>query len=472
MIRLDRKTVLAILLPFGLIGCGGGGGSSSPTASAPPAPVAAAPDEPTIVKIGPITGFGSVFVDGERFETSSTDTDYLKDDDVAEEDEFEIGMIVKVRGSSKNAAGEWIADDVEFDEDVKGPIDSINGTTLVVLGQTIDAADARIDDGLAIGDFAPGDILEISGNEVLGLVRDLDLDNQEFSVGDLRIRYGVLPAILDDLDGGLAENILVEVEDSNLSYMPGDGFLIATKVEGERRAEFRDEDDNDFDEDEDEFEIEAVISEIIDDNTFMLGLIQVTHDGSTEFSGGTVADLAVGVLVDVDGDLTASGVHADEIEFENNEARISGLINEIDEDNNRITVMGVVVELEGAELRDSLEDVEPLSVTDLMPNQFVDLRGSESNDVIRAEELERDDSDDDSEMRGMLDGFDDTAFTVTIFNQVINTDAQTRYECDDAPVSRDEFFARLHAGQSVVDADWDGAFADTSMPVEELSLED
>jgi hypothetical protein len=39
-------------------------------------------------------------------------------------------------------------------------------------------------------------------------------------------------------------------------------------------------------------------------------------------------------------------------------------------------------------------------------------------------------------------------------------------------VSAEAFFDRLHARQSEVDADWNGAQADTLLPVRELSLED
>ena len=51
-------------------GGGGGGGSVAPAAAAPAAAPATGGAGPSITKVGAITGFGSVFVEGERFETS------------------------------------------------------------------------------------------------------------------------------------------------------------------------------------------------------------------------------------------------------------------------------------------------------------------------------------------------------------------------------------------------------------------
>lgn len=491
-----NRLLFLVLAGMTLSACGGGGSSNTPAAqlTTPPAPVAAT--GPVIVKIGPITGFGSVFVDGERFDTA--DTEVVKDDEISSEDELEIGMIVKVRASSRNERGEWMADDIEFDEEVKGPVDSVGAGSLVVLGQTVNVGSgARFDDGLTLGAIAVGDILELSGYrneldeinasyverknpgdveayEVLGQIRDLDEPNQRFRVGGLIVSYA--SAELDDLDGGLMNGLLVEVQDSNRAYLPNDPVLNATKVEGEDRTEFKDEDDDD-DDDADgdhEFEVKGIISGILSDGSFMLGgSIEVRHGSGTEFSGGSAADLAAGVLVEVEGSLAADGaLLADEIEFEDNEARISGLVNEVDADNDRIVVMGVTVEVAGAELEDDRDDVEPFTLAELQMNDFVEVEGAERDDVIRASEVERDDADDDSEIRGLLDDFDGTARTVTLFGQLIISGGDTRFEVDDMPVSAEEFFGRLHVSQSVIEAKWDGAQGDTLLPARELSLED
>jgi hypothetical protein len=508
MMKLDKKHILAVILPFGMAACGGGGGSSTPTASSPTVPVASTPDNPVVVKVGPITGFGSVFVDGERFETSSSDTNYLTDDSPADEDDLEIGMIVRVRASSTNDDGEWIADDVEFDENLKGPVDSVGADSFVALGQTINVtAQTRFDDGLTLPDLAMDDIVEVSGYrnefdeidatyverkvlsdvddfEVLGQVRDLNTTAMTFRIGDLTVDYS--GAELDDLGSGLANGVLVEAEDENRAYMGGDLLMLATEVEGEFIGEFKDEDDDDLDgdgirddddedddDDRDEFEIKGVVTEVIDSGTFMIGAMEVQHGSGTEYSGGAAADIVAGVRVEVEGDLIGANViSAEEVEFEDNEARISGLVNEVDAEGEQVVVMGVSIDMSRAEeIEDDASDVEPFTLDDLQEGDFVEVEGNEVDNVIFAEELERDEAD-DSELRGVLDDFDATAQTVTVLGQLISTDEQTQYEIDDVRVSAELFFDRLHIDQSVVDADWSGAQADTLTPARELSLED
>lgn len=503
-----KSILLATILPLMLVACGGGGGGNNTPAANVQAPVNNAPAAgPSISKVGTITGFGSVFVDGERFETDSSSTEYLKDDEDSLEDELEVGMVVRVRSSSKNSAGEWIAEAIEFDEELKGPVDSVGADSFVAVGQTVlVSADTFFDNGLTLAGLAPGDIVEVSGlrnaadeieasyvelkmagsvnkYEVRGQVRNHDANNQQFQIGGLTVNYA--NALVDDLPNGVQNDVLVEVQDTNLAYMSGDLSLDATKVEGEYRTEFKDEDDRDADgdgrsddgsdddSDRHEFEVEALITEVIDGMTFMMGSVEVRHDSTTRFSGGTAADLAEGVRVDVDGRRTADdAIQAIEIEFEDREARLSGLVNEVRVADGELVVMGVTIDVSGAMLEDSRDDVMPFMLEDIAAGDFVDVEGMEADNVIIAMEVEREDASDDSEMRGLLDEFDATAQTVTIFGLLVVTDSSTRYESDDEAISADEFFSRLHVGQSVVEADWDSAQADTLTPVKELSLED
>ncbi|MGE0624466.1 MAG: DUF5666 domain-containing protein [Pseudomonadales bacterium] len=514
MKRQVINTIIFAAAPLLIAGCGGGGGgdSAAPVAANPP-PVAGGTSDPTIVKTGPITGFGSVFVDGQRFETRSSSTSYRVDDNPSAEDQLEVGMIVRVRSSSKNSAGEWVADDIEFDEELKGPVDSVGASSFVALGQTVNVSgNTFLDSGVSLASLAAGDLVEVSGYrnqadeidatyvelkslanvdeyEVLGQVRDLDTSAMTFRVGGLTVDYS--SAIIDDVAGGLTDGMLVEVEDENRAYTAGDLTLLATKVEGEFRGEFKDEDDNDEDGDgrdddngrrsggdSDEYEVTAVITEVVDGDTFLLGSLEVQYGSGTEFEGGTAADLLAGTRVKVEGDLNDAGVLvAREIKFGVfgfKESRISGLVNEVNSGEQTLVVMGVTVDVSGAELEDDRDDVSPFSLDDISIGDFIDVEGSETDgDVVRANEVERDDADDDSELRGLLDAFDATAGTVTILGQVVTTSASTRYELDDdMAVSADEFFARLHAGQSIVDADWSGAQTDTASPARELSLED
>ncbi len=56
-------------------------------------------------------------------------------------------MIVNIRSRKKNSAGEWIAENIEFDVDMKRPLDEISGNVLSVVDKTVNVTDdTRFDD--------------------------------------------------------------------------------------------------------------------------------------------------------------------------------------------------------------------------------------------------------------------------------------------------------------------------------------
>lgn len=64
-----HKITLAVISSQLLFACGGGSSSTSP---APVVPAPTSPETSTVVKTGVITGFGSVYVDGQRFNTDNS----------------------------------------------------------------------------------------------------------------------------------------------------------------------------------------------------------------------------------------------------------------------------------------------------------------------------------------------------------------------------------------------------------------
>ncbi len=142
---------LCLSMPLWLIACGGSGGDDGVIDSTPPAT--------TGVSSGTITGFGSVFVNGIKFNTDNASI-FRGDDQLNVVRDLQIGMLVRVEGDLQNS----IASSVSFDEDVKGPADGpATGNTLSVMGQTIITDPATIFNNTSLSTITAGDILEISG---------------------------------------------------------------------------------------------------------------------------------------------------------------------------------------------------------------------------------------------------------------------------------------------------------------------
>jgi Domain of unknown function (DUF5666) len=135
-----RSALLASLVTaLAITACGGGGGSSD-SAAAPatganpntPAATAAADDA---LSNGAITGFGSVIVNGVRFDDSSARVSDDDDDDNPgrSKDDLRLGMIVTVTGTSGTGTGSVTATGtataIAFASELQGPVQSINGST-------------------------------------------------------------------------------------------------------------------------------------------------------------------------------------------------------------------------------------------------------------------------------------------------------------------------------------------------------
>jgi len=305
---------------------------------------------------GPIAGFGSIIVNGERYETDGAS--FIINDEAGSQDDLRVGQIVTLKTSTDNN-GNRRADQVQYDSELEGPITSINieENSFVALGQTVfilgttsfddDISPASIE-GLAVGNF-----VEVSGNldsagnliasqieledgtdeefELTGVVSNLNAGAMTFQFGSLVIDFST--AELEDFEGeALANGNLVEVEGSAFD---GD-VLIADEVENE-------EDDLDVD-DEDEAEIFGTITAFVSPADFTVGTIAVDASNA-EFEECRSSDLGLDLQVEVEGEFNADGVLiAEEVECESeSEFEIEGRVEAVDAEAGTITVLGVTI---------------------------------------------------------------------------------------------------------------------------------
>ena len=175
----DLNLGLLLMAIMATAACGGGGGGgSSATATPPPNQDPPPADDPPPatggidrggVAVGPIDGFGSVIVNGIRFDTS--DTQFSIDDGVGGQDDLSVGQVVIVRGSIDDDGLNGTADSVEYDDAVEGPIDAgsidLAAGTFSVLGQRVRVTTTTVfDDSIqpqSLDGLAEGDVVEISG---------------------------------------------------------------------------------------------------------------------------------------------------------------------------------------------------------------------------------------------------------------------------------------------------------------------
>ena len=120
-----------------------------------------------VVSKGTITGFGSVIVNGVRYDTSSASFDI--DGSAGAQSDLSVGDVVTIRGTVNDDGTSPTAASVTFDDAVEGPVEAINTTagTITVLGQRVlIGADTSFDDSIvpaSIDGLAVTDIVEVSG---------------------------------------------------------------------------------------------------------------------------------------------------------------------------------------------------------------------------------------------------------------------------------------------------------------------
>ena len=454
--KIHSIVMAAVLAALLLVGCGGGSGGGQ----------VAGIDRtgsPIIASLGTVTTFGSVVVNGVRYDTSRAQ--FTIDDRPGSQDDLSVGDVVLVRGTLDSGTTTGVATSVVFDDNVEGPIGSIDlaADTLVVLGQTVRVSpDTSFDDSIpsrSLTGLVVGNVVEISGFvesdgsvratrierktlvgelELTGVVTSHDGVARRFNINAQVVDYST--AQLQDFPAGaIANGQLVEVKAGSVV----NGELRATRVEfqggalagaaGDRR------------------EVEGFITRFVSATDFDVAGVPVTTNGQTVVQGGT---LGLNVKVEAEGTLNASGVLvATKVDVRRSAAvRIVALVDSVNAGAGSFVMLGITVKIDAlTRLEDKTsQQVRPFTLANLVTSNYVEVRGLEfpagSGEVL-ATLVERDDPDSDSELQGFVQTVAQPALTI-LGVQVSTTGAQFR-DVNDAPITATQFFSQLAVGNLV-----------------------
>jgi len=392
-------------LMAGLVACGGSSSSSSKSK----------------VVTGAITAFGSVYVNGTKYETGSASV-YIEGG-AASESDLRVGMMVTVKSSASG-----VAESIHHADDVEGFVIANNiavDGTLNVMGLTVAVDGGTIFESHVAGvttaaEIAVGNIVEVTGSsdglgnvlatrlevkavdlaaylvdhpngvEVKGIVHDHIPGATTFMIGALVVNYA--GAILDDLPSGVVDGLYVEVKSTE--NLNGDGQLVAYKVELESDGVKGEHGEDDEVEVSGEVTAASASSVTVNGMTFIL-------DGSTLYEHGTAADLVVGAMVEVEGSVNGDGnLVAAKVEFEGEESEteLKGSVESIsatDTNNGTIVVAGNTVVINNSTIMhdDSSADVMAFNLSMLATGDYVEVHYVDNGDgTFTATKLEREDA--------------------------------------------------------------------------------
>lgn len=499
MIFVSRQLIprhfFALLTAALLASCGGSGGSQTAGIDGSGAPVASSNTN------GTIDGFGSVIVNGIKYESDNAEV--LINGQRATESELRVGYQVSVTGTTSN--GKTSADKIEFIPSIVGEITAFNPTnkTLMVLGKTIHVTNNTLFDvaikpaslaGLTLGQrilvsgaaAADGSIsatrIELSSSETLQLTGQLvNLTGNSFNLNGTSVVYG--GAQLINLEG----NRFINGARVTVIGMMNDNQLQASQVIGLNKTLSRDLDSAD---------IEGFITRFTSTTDFAVDGISATTTNQTRFENGTRSDLRLGAKVEIEGTVNSNGaLVASDVEFEqDSNNKINGIVTAInlssgtgDNNGNNSTnnngIISGVLEVDGVTIitnkktryEDKQLDVRRFNLGSLNLGDRVDVTGYSTTEGFIATKIERRDVEDDDEGRefeGVISGVGVDYFI--LFGRKIYTTENTKIVNDDGePLTLPAFYSiALNQQVEVLGNTINGEFYASEIELEDDDLAD
>ena len=441
-----------------LMSCGGGSSnSSSDSSNNPPPPVI---EPPTTNTTGVITGFGSVFVNGVKFETSTTEIS-TDDNDAASESDLQVGMIVTLSGEISEDGATGTANSIHYEEQLKGPLESIDlaQSSMIILGQTVVWDELTTLDDLILDNLIPGDFLEVSGFfntdnqlyatrieleddvstiKIQGIVSSLDTNAQTFMLGEITIDYSLAEFKNFTLEE-LANDITVRVKGDATSLVE-DVFTIS-----DIKQIKPDDDDND------RKNLEGIITAFDSSSQFVVNGITVVTDENTEFVHGSADSLMLNIRIQVKGEYLDSGdLLANEIRVhQRTNLKIEGHVQAVDLDASTVTLLETTFTIdERTKMLDKSDNkVRFFDLTDINIEDFIEVKGYIDQDGSKiATKLTRNDkeSSDYIELKGQVSNIAEVSFVV--LDVTVTTTTDTVFKHDDDVLSQQDFFELLAEG--------------------------
>jgi hypothetical protein len=284
--------------------------------------------------LGAISGFGSIIVNGVRYEDNAARV--TDDDGVSRSrDDLKLGMTVEIRASAPTVDAMGVARataaEVRFSRSLTGPISSVNTAAgnLVIFGQTVLVTSTTIFDGVAgLAALQAGQVVEIysqadaqgrqvatrierkdsassagSSNAALrlsGAISNLSADRLQFRLGTVTIMLN--SPLAANLGNGSEVRVVARATTT-------EGMLTALSVQSRSSA---------LSMDVSAAEVEGYVTAFTSTSSFSVNGIPVVTNSSTKVEG-VLANLKLGAKVEVEGPVNAGVITATKVEIKSME---------------------------------------------------------------------------------------------------------------------------------------------------------
>lgn len=485
----DRKTALArilgVILVTTMAGCGGSGDSTGTNVQPPPATATAQ------TTVGQIAGFGSIYVNGVRYDTAGASYDV--DDTTASDDTaLAVGMVVKIQGSVNADGVTGKADSVSYDDEIEGIVQDLATDaadpeikTFTVLGIAIRADlngtnfEGEDDPNFSFDTIMNGDNVEVSGEYSGDVLIASYIEKQDASDDDFEVK-----GTIEQYDGndsfvlvlrndaaldvtlaagaripsvGIANGQYVEVEGTIPDPVNAPNSLLASKVELE-------DDDRLDDDDRDEVKTKGILNYDMDAGSWSVKDIVLAFDASTKYKpaslGDSIADMsAAGLYVEVEGRYVNDVLEVHEIELEEDELEFNASVEAISstgpKDGTITLSFGMAsgtidVQVTADTIFRDDDSVQAFDLGSIMASDKIEIEARWGDDgLIYASNLHLEDNDSEYEIEGPLEAIDDVS--ITVLGIGFSIDASTFFE-DGLPVVGDYVEVEDENGDGIADS--------------------
>ncbi|MCG8091025.1 MAG: DUF5666 domain-containing protein [Candidatus Thiodiazotropha endolucinida] len=476
MTRYKKISCLMVAIATGLGSCGGGGGGDSSSSSS----------DSSVTTVGRIDGFGSVYVNGIKFDTSQTS--YEVDGEQEYDDSaLGLGMVVRVEGQVSDDGTTGIAEHIEYDDDLEGPIDNgslVPGdtlTTFTILGMAVlaDINETVFDDGASYQGLAEGQELEVSGyfdgRQIIASRIELQSDGEDdFEIKGTVASYdedGIALVLQNGAIAGpypLSDQVELEIPEDpvglfvEVELRDQGGILEAVHIEAEDSDRLEDRDDD--------ISLEGILV-VSGDQVYSLDGVEFVVSPTTVYKPSNLeGSLTAGMRLEVEGHMQGEILVAEKVESEGGEIEIEAAVSSVtatDEKNGTVTLdLGggrtLMVQFNNAtyykdDSDSDLDDDDSFNLSELVSGDFIEIEAIQSAGEVTAVKAKREDEGSDMEIEAPLEAYA-SGTSVTLLGVTFSLDASAEYEIDEESVSMEQFFSELSVGSTVKleDEEFDG----------------
>lgn len=358
----SRRWLISAAIVTLLSACGGGGGGDSTAGNGVGV-------GGTGSAAGPVSGFGSIIVNGIRFEDN---TARIVDDDGVTKvsTDIKLGMIVEVKsGAFSDDASTGLrtatATDIVYGSSIKGVVSAKDSgaSTITVLGQVIKVTSSTVFEGFASGltsvtTTSPNNLVEVhalldaftgqytatrierksaplSECKVTGLVSALNTGAQTFAMGGQSIAYASASPLT-----GLANGKRVK---ARLTFSAGACTPTATRIDSAENVL----DDNS------NAEVEGFVSDFVNASDFKVNGVAVS-------AASVPSGVTNGIRVEAEGVVRNGVLIASQVERKDlpstEGVKLFGIPTSVNTATDRMTIKGVEVSYATATLEDNLTE--------------------------------------------------------------------------------------------------------------------